>query len=150
MVKHQISTFLSLLLLLLIFIGVQLIYNVMLVSTVQQSESAIHTHISPLFFFSFPFGQHRAMSRVPCVIQQVLISYLFYAQYQQCIYVNLNLSIHPSNPTPYPLVDICLFSTSVSQFLPCKLVHLYPFARFHIHALIYDICFSLSDLFHSV
>ena len=34
-----------------IFIGVQLLYNVVLGSTVQQSESAICIHISPLFFF---------------------------------------------------------------------------------------------------
>ena len=40
--------------------------------------------------------------------------------------------------------------TSVSQLLPCKLAHLYHFSRFHIHALIYNICFSLSDLLHSV
>ena len=39
----------------LIFIGVQLLYNVVLVSTVQQSESAICVHISALFWISFPF-----------------------------------------------------------------------------------------------
>ena len=33
----------------LIFIGVQLIYNVVLVSALQQSESVIHIHISTLF-----------------------------------------------------------------------------------------------------
>ena len=38
-----------------IFIGVQLLYNVVLVSTVQQSLSAIRIHISPLFWISFPF-----------------------------------------------------------------------------------------------
>ena len=38
----------------------------------------------------------------------------------------------------------------LSQLLPCKPVHLYHFSRFHIYALIYDICFSLSDLLHSV
>ena len=41
---------------LLIFIGVELLYNVVLVSTVQKSESAIHIHISPLFCISFPFS----------------------------------------------------------------------------------------------
>ena len=47
-----------------IFIGLQLLYNVVLVSTTQQRESAIH--IYPL-----PFGlpshsdHHRALSRVP-------------------------------------------------------------------------------------
>ena len=39
----------------LIFIGVALLYNVMLASTVQQSGSAIRVHISPLFWISFPF-----------------------------------------------------------------------------------------------
>ena len=37
------------LLLLLIFIGVELIYNVVLVSGVWQSESVTHIHISTLF-----------------------------------------------------------------------------------------------------
>ena len=57
-------------------------------------------------------------------------------------------------------------SISVSTFIPwypyiCSLClclyfcfvnkdHLYHFARFHIHALIYSVCFSLSDLLHSV
>ena len=107
----------------LFFIEVELFYNVVLVSTVQQSG-------------------------VPCAIQQVLISYLFYTYWW--IYVNPNLPIHTSRPCFPRLVCICLFSTSVSLFLPCKLVHLFHFSRFHIYALIYDICFSLSDLLHSV
>ena len=62
-----------------------------------------------------------------------------------------NSSHHHHSPMPLsPLVSIRLFSTSVSLFLPCKLVHLYHFSRFHIYALMYDICFSLSDLLHSV
>ena len=57
----------------------------------------------------------------------------------------------PCAPPPVsPLVSIRLFSTFVSLFLPCKPVHLYHFSRFHVYALIYDTCFSLSDLFHSV
>ena len=104
----------------LLIIGVQLLYNIVLVYTVQQSESTICIHISPLFLdFLLNLGHHRALSRVPCAIQQVLISYLFYTQYQQCVYVNPNLSIHPTRP-PSPLVFISLFSTSVSLFLLCK------------------------------
>ena len=38
----------------LIFIGVYLIYNVVLVSAVQQSESVIHIHIFTLFLDSIP------------------------------------------------------------------------------------------------
>ena len=86
------------------------------------------------------------------LIQQVLNSHPFYTH--QCIQVNPNLPIHHfTTPNPLrlsPLVSIHLFSTSVSQFLPCKPVHLYHFSRFHVYALIYDICFSLSDLPHSV
>ena len=32
----------------------------------------------------------------------------------------------------------------------CFAIYLYHFSRFHIYALLYDICFSLSDLLHSV
>ena len=59
--------------------------------------------------------------------------------------------IPPPPPPPLsPLGVHRLSSTSVSQFLPCKLVHLYHFSRFHIYALIYDICFSLSDLLYFI
>ena len=84
--------------------------------------------------------------------QQVLISHPFYTH--QCIHVNPNRPIqHTTTTTPrhfHPLVSIRLFSTSVSLSLPCKPVHLYHFSRFHIYALIYNICFSLSDVLHSV
>ena len=56
----------------------------------------------------------------------------------------------PPATTFPPLVSIPLSSTSVSQFLPCKPVHLYHFSRFHIYALIYNICYSLSDLLYSM
>ena len=46
-----------------------MIYNVVLVSAVQQSQSAMHIHIAdPLFWISFPLGHHRALNRVPCAI----------------------------------------------------------------------------------
>ena len=35
-------------------IGVELLYNVVLASAVPQSESATHTHVSPLPWISFP------------------------------------------------------------------------------------------------
>ena len=34
-----------------------MLYNVVLISTVQQSESTVPIHISPLFYISFPFGE---------------------------------------------------------------------------------------------
>ena len=39
----------------IIFIGIQLLYNVVLVSTIQQSESVMHIHKSISFWISFPF-----------------------------------------------------------------------------------------------
>ena len=74
-------------------------------SVLQQSESYIyiyihiyiyvytHIHISSLFWISFPFRSHRALSRVPCDMQSVLINYLFYTQ--QCVYASPKLPIHP-------------------------------------------------------
>ena len=71
---------------------------------------------------------------------------------QVSVYMSISISqFIPPPPHRFPpLVSIRLFSTSVSLFLPCKLVHLYHFSKFHIYALIYDICFSLSDLLHLV
>ena len=69
------------------------------------------------------------------------------------VYMSIPVSqfIPPPPPCHFPpLVSIHLFSTFVSLFLPCKLVYLYHFSRFHMYVLIYDICFSLSDLLHSV
>ena len=89
--------------------------------------------------------------------------YFIYFLYSRFLLVTyfIHISVHmsipisqfipPPPPSQFlPLVSLHLFSTSVSLFLPCKPVHLYHFSRFHICALIYDICFSLSDLLHSV
>ena len=76
-------------------------------------------------------------------LQQVLIVIHFI---HISVYVSIPISQFNTPPPPCnfsPLVSIRLFSTSVSQFLPCKPVHLYHFSRFYIYALIYDICFSL-------
>jgi len=48
----------------LIFIGVELLYNVVSVFAVQQSESAIHTHISPLY---------RNLYKNHCVIDMYMV-----------------------------------------------------------------------------
>ena len=63
------------------------------------------------------------------------------------VYLSIPIAQFITPPSPRhrgfpPLVSIHLFYTSVSLFMPCKPVHLYHFSRFHIYALIYDICFS--------
>ena len=120
-------------------------YIIIIVTKNKPNINLTSTTCKTLYLFIF-------LNFIYFFIQQVLISHPFYTH--QCIHVNPNLSIHhTTTPTPRcfpPLVSILLFSTSVSQFLPCKPVHLYHFSRFQIYALIYDICFSLSDLLYSV
>ena len=53
--------------------------------------------------------------------------------------------------SPSPAVSACPFSTSASLFCPVnRCMHLYHLSRFHTCALIYNLCFSLYDLLHSV
>ena len=59
----------------LFFIGVHLLYNVVLVSAVQQSESVTCIYVSPPSLISLPgclhptpLGHHRAASWFPCTI----------------------------------------------------------------------------------
>ena len=88
----------------LIFGGVQLLYNAMLLSAVQQSYTHIHS-----FLRFLPIQVTMEQSRVPCTVQQVFISYLF----QSCASQSPNLS--------HPLWQTCLLSTSISTvFLLCK------------------------------
>ena len=62
-----------------------LLYNLVLVSEVQWSESAICIHIPPPLTLlptplphPTPLGHRRALSWAPCAIQQLPTSYLFY------------------------------------------------------------------------
>ena len=64
-----------------------MLYNIVLVSTVKHSESAIHIHIA--FFWGFPshLGHHSAPSRVPGAIQYVLVIYFIHGS----VYFNPSL-----------------------------------------------------------
>ena len=63
----------------LIFIGVQLLYNVVLVSAVQQSESVIYIQLSLFFGFPSHLGHHRALSRVQPNFFFFCLSWVFVA-----------------------------------------------------------------------
>ena len=114
-------------------------------------EITMGIHVQPPSLNSCPFPilcYYRAPVWVPWVIQQIPIGYLFtYVG----IYASMLLSpfISPSPTSPRPL-SISLFSMSASLLLLCKQVHWYHPSIFHIYVLIYNICFSLSDLLHSV
>ena len=56
------------------------------------------TYIPPFLGFPSHLGHYRALSRVPCAVQKVFISYLFYPQY--CICASPHLEIHPALPSP--------------------------------------------------
>ena len=99
----------------------------------------LYIYIYPLFFRFFShLGHYRVLSRVPCAVQQILMSYLFYIQY--CVYVNPNLPIYPSPLSP--LITISLFSTSVILLLLCsfllynKVNQLYVYIYPHIPSLL--------------
>ena len=71
----------------LIFIGVWLLYNVVLASTAQQNESALHIQISPYLLpleppshppYPTPLGRRKSPSWSPGVMQLLPTSYLFH------------------------------------------------------------------------
>ena len=63
-----------------LYIGVYMIYNVILISGVSQIDLYIYMY---LFFFKFlsHIGYQSLLNRVPCAIQQVLVDYTFYIEY---------------------------------------------------------------------
>ena len=67
-----------------IFNWKELLYSVPLVSAIHQCKPVIIIHVSPPSSASFPspdptlLGHHRVLGWAPCVIKQLLTSYLFY------------------------------------------------------------------------
>ena len=66
----------------------------------------IYIYIYPLFFgFPSNLGHRGTLSRIPCSMQLVLISYLFYIW--QYTYVDPDLPIHPTPPFSLWCLYIC-------------------------------------------
>ena len=58
------------------FIDVYLIYNVVLISAIQQCDSVTHTYIYTFFFIFFSIMVYlRILNIVPCALQQDLVAY---------------------------------------------------------------------------
>ena len=129
------------------FFLIVLLYSVELVSAVQQSESAIYIHLSSLFWISCPFRSPESIE-FP-VLYSWFSLVIYFIRSLNSIYMSISTSQFLP-PGPFPL-GVCIFvlhicvSTSALQIGSCV-----PFFRFHIHKLIYDICFFLSDLLHLV
>ena len=111
-------------------------------------KNQLYVYIQLLYFqTSFPLGHHRALNRVPCHIQQVFISYLFYTQ--QCIYVDSNLPIYPTPPFPLGIHKFVLYVCVCFSALQTSLS--VPFLQIsHISSITQYLFFPLSDLLHSV
>ena len=85
--------------------------------------------------------KHQADLPVLCGCFPVAICFTFGS-----VYMSMPLSLRPRLPFPLP-VSSSPFSMSAFLFLSCPQVlqNLFFFFRFHIYALAYSICFSLSD-----
>ena len=122
----------------------QLLYNVVLVSAVQRSESAICICISPPSGTSLPLSQpthvchHRAPSWAPCAFPRFPLASSF-TPGSVYMSVLISLFIPPASPCD---VHMSLLDTCIS--IPAlQIGSSVPFSRFHIYTLIYFICFSL-------
>ena len=93
----------------------QLLYNVILISAVLQSESAIRTYIllplnlPPTPLHPTTLSHHRPLSSI--AIESLPTRYLFYTW--QCIYANATLPVHPTLPLP-SCVHMCILCMCVS------------------------------------
>ena len=137
----------------------------MLVSAVKQNESAICIRISlyhhPLASPSHPpyrppLGGCKAPSWSPCAMGADLpvlcccfplaIYFTFGSVYMSMLHFHL-IPAYPS-PSPCPQLHplcLCLFSCPSPRFIRTIFVF-----RFHVYVLAYSICFSPSDLLHSL
>ena len=90
-----------------------MLYNIVLVSTAQQRESAAHVHTSPLVGFPSLLGQHR----VEFPVLSSRISLFTYFTYRiNFVYMPTPVS-HFLPPLLFPLVSLYFFSMSVCLFL---------------------------------
>ena len=134
-----------------------MLHNTVLVSVAQQSKSAIYIHRSsyplPLESLSNPpsptlLSCHKAPSHLPvlcCCFPPA--NYFTFGS----VCMLMLLSLCPSFPLPSHVLKSIFY---VCLFMPApqlgSSVPFFFFFRFHIYALAYGICFSLSDLLHSV
>ena len=129
-----------------------MIYNVLLVSGVQQSDSVIHVHIFILFYilFSHRLSQNTEQSSLCYAVGPCWLSTLPNIYSGMCVCVHPRLLIYPSLPHfPFGnhkfVFNICK-SISVLQ-ISSFVSFLFLKFRFHIWVISFDICLSLSDLF---
>ena len=131
-----------------------MLYTVVLVSAVEQSESAICIHISP---YPLPLepSSHTSIPPLKVITEHQAEHPVLYSSFPLAIYLthrSAYVSVLLSQfipPPPSPHVHKSVLYVCIS-FPALQIGHHYHFARFQTCALIYDIFFSLSDLLHPV
>ena len=84
----------------------------MFICTVQQSESAIHTHISPLFWISFPF---RSPWRIEFLVLYTMFWLVIYFIHSSNS-INMSIPISQSIPPPPCPLGIHVCSLHLSPY----------------------------------
>ena len=143
----------------------------MLVSAVEQSESSICIHISPLSWASLPstphptpLGHHRALSWAPCAIQQLLL-WLLYSVYFFLVLTNEPWYLIPENQDKQVLwpkdlterqqtngcVETCLFLIYSQPSISYRHIYVIHNAR-NAHNLYFSVvqCFLLGFYYRRV
>ena len=130
-------------------------FTIPLVSVARQSESAMYIHMFPYPLPLEPpshppnptrLGHRKALSRSPCAMLLLPTSYFTFGS----VYMSMLLSLRPSFLLPPRVLKSILY---VYIFIPALKLGSsvsFFFFTFHIYALAYGICFSFSDLLHSV
>ena len=104
----------------LIFYWSLLLYNVVLVSAVEHSDSAKHIHTPPLFWISFPFRspQSTEQNSLCRTVDSCWLSLKYIV-----VYICQTLSPNPFSPLPFPpwcsqvgSLCLCLYSYPTNKF----------------------------------
>ena len=106
-----------------------MLYNAVLLSTVQQSESAIRIHISPLLWISSPSrSPPNTEESSPFQTEDSLVVDSILPV--ESTHVSVSSLQFPSHPPPF-LVPTHMFPRPVFLLLLCTEGHLHHFPRFH-------------------
>ena len=112
-----------------VFIGVELLYHVVLISAVQQSESARFTHISPLFWISFPFRPPQSTEfPVPYSGFSLAIYFILSSVHRSIPISQVSMLSFPSWCSYACSLCLCLYFCFVNRFicaifLDCTYMH---------------------------
>ena len=113
-----------------------MLYNVVLVSALQQCESAIGIQVSSLLDlpshlapYPTPLGCHTAPDLSS---MYYTVNFHRLCNFTHIMYVFWGYSLHLAHPL-LPSVSTSLFSMTASPLLPYRQVHQYHLSRFHIY-----------------